>query len=474
MALVIGPLASLKSHNNETPINVYTPIGMEGEGCFALDLAVKGMQLFEERFQSPYPLPKLDLVAVPDFSSGAMENWGLLLFRTAELLIDLVECTLAKKRRVAEVVLHELSHQWFGNLVTMKYWDGLWLNEGFANWMAHFASDKLFPEWQIWQGFVNETLQTALEMDALRSSHPVEVQIGDANDIPQVFDSISYRKGSSVLRMISKTLGESTFFDGVKIYLDRHALGSTITNDLWTALGLASRRDVGKVMGIWTGKVGFPVVTVDEADDSGSDLGRSNIRIRQNRFLATGPADQEENIQLYPLQISVLTTQGVHEVDFFERETSLPIDSTDFIKINASHHGFYRTTYSVVRLQKIGDAARQGLLSVEDGIGILADATALTAAGYQKTSSLLVLYWSMRFSKAYPIWTQIVKGLRQIRSAWRFKSDTVNTAVKRFAAELFGSKAVEIGWDITETDDETLQQLKALIFEAAGSAGDPR
>ena len=473
MALVTGPLASLETHSNNTSINVFTPNGIENEGHFALDLAVKGLQLFERVFRSDYPLPKLDLVAVPDFSSGAMENWGLLIFRTSELLLNPADCTLAKKKRVVEVILHELSHQWFGNLVTMKYWDGIWLNEGFANWMAHFASDRLFPEWHIWQGFVNDTLQTALEMDALRSSHPVEVQIGDANDIAQVFDSISYRKGSSVLRMISKTMGETTFLEGVQIYLDLHREGSTTTSDLWSALGKVSERDVGKVMEIWTSKVGFPVITVDEAEGTTLGLMQSNITIRQKRFLTAGAANQDEDEEIYPLKVSVLTTEGVQEFEFSEKEISLPIDPSTLIKINLGHVGFYRTAYSAARLQRIGDAARQQVIEVEDSIGILADATALTAAGYQRTSSILALYDSMRFSNEYLIWMQVAKGLRQVRYAWRFKGDTVNAAIKRFAANLFGSKAADLGWDMTDADDETRQQLKALIFEAAGNAGYP-
>ena len=231
---------------NRIPVTLFAPIGMEEEGRFALDHAVKGLEIFESAFRSSYPLRKFDLVAIPDFSSGAMENWGLLIFRIAELLMNPSECTLAKKKRIVEVVMHELSHQWFGNMVTMKHWDGLWLNEGFANWMSHFASDKLFPNWHIWREFVGQTLQTALEMDALRTSHPVEVQINSANEIGQVFDSMSYRKGSSVLRMISKMLGESTFLDGAKAYLDRHIYGSTVTTDLWSALGEKSQRDVGR------------------------------------------------------------------------------------------------------------------------------------------------------------------------------------------------------------------------------------
>ena len=453
---------------NGIPVTLFAPIGMEEEGRFALEHAVKGLEIFEGAFRSRYPLRKLDLVAIPDFSSGAMENWGLLIFRMAELLMTPSECTLAKKKRIVEVVMHELSHQWFGNLVTMQYWDGLWLNEGFANWMSHFASDKLFPKWHIWRGFVGETLQTALEMDALRTSHPVEVRINNANEIGQVFDSISYRKGSSVLRMISKALGESSFLDGVKTYLDRHAYGSTTTKDLWKALGEESRSDVGKVMGIWTGKVGFPVVTVIETENSGSG---SEITLRQNRFFATGPADSEEDNQLYPLQVSILSTKGVQEIEFHQREISVQIDPLEFIKINVGQFGFYRTAYSDVRLQKVGTAAERGLFGVEEGIGILADAAALTAAGHQKTSSLLTLYRNMRFSKAFPVWTQIVKGYRQVCSAWRFEDSAVTIALKDFATDLFGEKADEMGWNLTDDDDEVVQQFKALMFDAAGSAG---
>ena len=207
-------------------------------------------------------------------------------------------------------------------------------------------------------------------------------------------------------------------------------------------------------MGIWTGKIGFPVVTVIETTMSGLE---SAITLRQNRFLATGPADSEEDKQLYTLQRSMLTTRGIREVDLHERETYVPIDiSEGFIKINVGHFGFYRTAYSAARLREVGAAAERGLFGVEEGIGILADAAALTAAGHQKTSSLLALYQNMHFSRAFPIWTQVVNGYKQVCSAWRFGDRAVNIALKKYAIDLFGRKASDIGWNITDDDDEAL------------------
>jgi aminopeptidase 2 len=262
VAFIIGELNYIETDKFRLPIRVYAPPNQDIEhGRFSLELAARTLAFYEKQFASEFPLPKMDMVAIPDFSAGAMENWGLITYRVVDLIFDEKTSGASTKERVAEVVQHELAHQWFGNLVTMDFWDGLWLNEGFATWMSWYSCDKFYPEWKVWESFVTDTLQGALSLDSLRSSHPVEVPVKRADEVNQIFDAISYSKGSCVLRMISKYIGEDKFLEGIRKYLKKHAYGNTQTGDLWAALSEASGKDIGKVMDVWT-KQGMKILPV--------------------------------------------------------------------------------------------------------------------------------------------------------------------------------------------------------------------
>jgi aminopeptidase 2 len=270
-----------------------------------------------------------------------MENWGLITYRVVDLLFDAKISGASTKQRVAEVVQHELAHQWFGNLVTMDFWDGLWLNEGFATWMSWYSCDKFYPEWKVWESYVTDTLQGALSLDSLRSSHPIEVPVKRADEVNQIFDAISYSKGSCVLRMISKFIGEDKFMEGIRIYLKKHAYGNTETGDLWAALSQASGKDIEGVMNIWTKKVGYPVVTVTE---NASD---STIHLKQNRFLRTADVKPEEDTTLYPVFLGLRTESGVDEnLVLSKREESFKVPDLGFFKLNSEHTSLYWTSYS--------------------------------------------------------------------------------------------------------------------------------
>ncbi|KAF5543308.1 aminopeptidase 2 [Fusarium mexicanum] len=270
LGLVAGPLAEVKCTSSRIPISVFCPLGSEKEATFAVDLAFKGLQFFEDCFELPYPLPKLDLIGVPEFSTGAMENWRAIIFRTTNLLLDPEDSALDTKQRIVETILHEISHMWFGNLVTMKYWDGLWLKEGFATLMSWYAADTMFPSWHFWDSYVADTLQKALGLDSLTSSHAVELFISDPTDAKQIYDEISYQKGSCILRMVLNSLGDTKFFDGLKLYLRRHQFQCTESDDLWKAWEEVTGESMATSMRIWTKQPGFPVLRVSESrDESG-------------------------------------------------------------------------------------------------------------------------------------------------------------------------------------------------------------
>ncbi len=422
LAFIIGELNCIETKNFRVPVRVFaTPDKDIEHGRFSLDLAAKTLEFYEKTFDSPFPLPKMDMVAVPDFSAGAMENWGLITYRVVDVLYDEKTSGASTKQRIAEIVQHELAHQWFGNLVTMDFWDGLWLNEGFATWMSWYSCNKFYPEWHVWQSYVTNTLQGALSLDSLRSSHPIEVPVKRADEINQIFDAISYSKGSCVLRMISKYLGEQTFMEGIRRYLKKHAYGNTQTGDLWAALSDASGKPVEKVMDIWTKNVGYPVVSVTEDEQSNS------ISVKQNRFLRTGDVKPEEDKTLFPIFLGLRTKNGVDEdLTLSEREHDYKVPDLDFFKLNADHSGIYRTSYTPARLAKLGQAAKDGLLTVEDRAGMIADAGALASSGYQKTSGILSLLKNFDGETEFVVWSELLSRISSIRAAWVFEDEKVS------------------------------------------------
>lgn len=469
VAFIVGHMNYIESNDFRVPIRVYaTPDQDIEHGRFSLDLAARTLAFYEKAFDSEFPLPKMDMVAVPDFSAGAMENWGLITYRIVDVLLDEKTSGASQKEQIAETVQHELAHQWFGNLVTMDFWDGLWLNEGFATWMSWYSCNSFYPEWKVWQTYVINNLQDALSLDSLRSSHPIEVPVKRADEINQIFDSISYSKGSSVLRMISKYLGEDVFLQGVRNYIKKHAYGNTQTGDLWAALSDVSGKPVQRVMDIWTKNVGFPVVSVSE------DAASSSIKLKQNRFLRTGDVRPEEDSTLYPIMLGLRTKQGVDENTMLtEREGEFKVPDLDFFKLNAEHSALYRTSYSPGRLAKLGEAASNGLLTVEDRAGMIADSGALAASGFQSTTGLLSLLKAFGTESEFVVWNEILSRIGTLRAAWLFEDTQTKDAFKAFQRSLVSDKSHEIGWKFSDNDGHIYQQFKALMFGCAGAADDP-
>lgn len=238
------------------PLRIYTTPDLIHQAQFALDVKAKVLPIYETVFDVEYPLPKLDTLVAHDFDAGAMENWGLITGRTSAFLLDPKRTDMAAKQRVVSTQSHEVAHMWFGNIVTMEWWDNLYLNEGFATVMGEvIIVDKIYPEWKVYASFITEHLNAALHLDAKLSSHPIEVDCPDANQINQIFDSLSYSKAGSCLRMLSDFVGEELFLKGVSIYLKRRLYGNSVTNDLWEGISEATGKDIPKIMQNWVSKV---------------------------------------------------------------------------------------------------------------------------------------------------------------------------------------------------------------------------
>ncbi|SCU86799.1 LAMI_0D03642g1_1 [Lachancea mirantina] len=461
VAFIVAELNYVENKDFRIPIRVYATPGDEHLGVFAANLTAKTLDFFERTFGIKYPLPKLDNVAVHEFSAGAMENWGLVTYRVVDLLLDRENSTLDRVERVAEVVQHELAHQWFGNLVTMDWWEGLWLNEGFATWMSWYSCNEFEPEWKVWEQYVADNLQSALTLDSLRSSHPIEVPVKRADEINQIFDAISYSKGSSLLRMISKWLGEDVFIKGVSQYLAKFKYGNAKTEDLWDALSQASGKDVRKVMDIWTKKVGFPVVTVEEKGNE--------ITFQQNRYLTTNDVTASEDETLYPVFLSLKTDRGVDNSLVLDGRTrSIKLENSEFFKVNAEQAGIYVTSYSDARWEKLGSQA--GKLSVEDRTGLVAEARSLSASGYTSTKNFLNLISQWKDEDSFVVWQQIVNSFSQLKLAWLFEPENVREGLNEFARQLYSGKINELGWDFTASEPFATQRLKVELFSAACAA----
>ncbi|KAK9245635.1 peptidase family M1-domain-containing protein [Lipomyces tetrasporus] len=455
-------------NGKKVPVRVYTTKGIVKQGEFALQNAYKIVDYFSDIFEIDYVLPKVDLLAVHEFSHGAMENWGLITYRTTALLFDPETSDSKYKNRVAYVVAHELAHQWFGNLVTMEWWSELWLNEGFATWVGWLAIDYLYPDWDVFAVFVSESLQGALNLDSLRQSHAIEVPVRSALDIDQIFDAISYLKGASSIRMISSHIGVKTFLKGVSNYLRQHAYGNATTKDLWDAVGKESGVDVNAIMNDWITKIGFPVVTVIESP--------AGVTLRQDRFLSSGDTTVDENQTSWWIPLGIYTDGGSANAysgvsSFSSRETILAgLGPDDFYKLNRNQTGVYRVNYPPERLAKLGLAKDK--LSITDKVGLIADASAMALAGLGSTTGLLGLLDGLRGEESYVVWSEIVARLSSLRSAMFEQSEDVKAGLAAFTRSLVSPAVRKLGWEFKADEDYLTAQLRALLIGSAGTAGD--
>ncbi|CAG8028672.1 unnamed protein product [Penicillium nalgiovense] len=485
----VEAMTERKYQGKSIPVRVYTTRGLQDQARFALECAHRTVDYFSEVFEIEYPLPKADLLAVHEFAMGAMENWGLVTYRTTAVLFDEGKSDNRYKNRIAYVVAHELAHQWFGNLVTMDWWNELWLNEGFATWVGWLAVDHFYPgelrsllaDEPVTQYLMckqngtsglslsygipeAEGVQQAFHLDSLRASHPIEVPVRNALEVDQIFDHISYLKGSSVIRMLSVHLGRETFLRGVADYLKSHAYGNATTNDLWSALSKASGQDVHSFMDPWIRRIGFPVVTVTEEP--------GQITVSQSRFLSTGDAKPEEDETKWWIPLGIKSGAKLATVDTraltSKSDTVGGVGEDTFYKINKDLSGFYRTNYPPVHLAKLGQSL--DLLSTEDKIGLLGDAAALAVSGEGTTPALLTLLEGFKEEQNYLVWSQVSASLANIRSVFS-QNEKVAEGLKQFTLKLASPAAERIGWEFKPGEDYLIVQLRKLLIGMACNAG---
>jgi puromycin-sensitive aminopeptidase len=476
VALIVGPLvASPIEVARDVPITTWTTPEKRQLTAFAQDVATAVLPRLEDYFGLPYPFGKLDQIGVPDFEAGAMENAGAVTFREVALLADPATAPLAVQKRVAEVITHELAHQWFGNLVTMVWWDDLWLNEAFATWMAYKIVDDWRPSWRIWMDF-EAGKGAALALDAMVSAHPIRADVDNAEEAGESFDAITYEKGGAVLRMLEGFLGADRFRDGIRLYMRRHREANATADDLWGALGEASAQPIQEMADGWIRKTGYPLVDV-ALGGGGNGSGGATVELRQRRFFADPGAaatagDAANTIWLVPVVLRFRDAKGVKEQPALLRQASARVALNAEGPVawcigNADARGFYRTNYDDGTLSRLLPAVAE--LRPAERIGLISDQWALVRADQAPIERFLDLVVSLRGEEDHVVLDEVVGRLGLIEH--RFLAGEDRAAFGALVTELYGERAGQLGWTpIAGEDDETRLRravlLRALVVTA--------
>ncbi|SUZ51186.1 uncharacterized protein METZ01_LOCUS4040 [marine metagenome] len=476
LVFIVGNLTSIEERAaGGTTVGVWTTPGKEDQASFALDTSVKLLSYFNEYFGIPYPLPKLDHIAIPDFAAGAMENWGAVTYRETALLVDPDNSSAGTRQRVAEVIAHEMAHMWFGDLVTMEWWDDLWLNESFASWMGNKAVDWLFPEWEMWTQFVNMDTNRALSLDGLKNSHPIEQAVKNPAEVSQLFDAISYSKGASVIRMLENFLGEESFRKGLNRYLSSHMYDNARTEDLWSALETESGRPVTAIMDSWVKQMGYPVLQV-ESDRTGGQttLSVTQERFVYDRFLGDGGPDSDSDNEVWRVPVSA--SRGSEEsavtvMDGRQIQIDVPGSGDGWVKLNPLQTGFFRVNYSTEDWQRLVPAIESLELHATDRLGVQNDAYALSRAGLLPVTQFLSLAQAYKNEGDASVWSDLASNLRDIEQL--ISDEAIHPAYQGFAREIFGPAARKIGWEPKSGEGHLDALLRSTVLSQAGSYHDP-
>ena len=377
---VAGELDFIESRVGPTQIRVIATKGKGELGRYALEASAEILKYYNDYFGVPYPLPKLDQIAIPGGFGGAMENWGGITYYESRLLFDPKSSSGETKQNIYEVLAHEMAHMWFGDLVTMAWWDNLWLNEGFASWMGSKCTAHFNPQWEVWlaRGLPRDPTrrsgiakEAAMEGDARSTTHPIQQRVATEAEANSAFDDITYKKGQSFLRMLESFLGEDVFRDGIRRYIAAHEYSNTTTADLWNALSDASNKSVGEIAAGWTEQPGFPVVIVKREADG-------KVRLTQKRFTVNFKNAPPLLWQI-PLTYSVIGETPATLL-MTDRTTALEIIPADrALKLNLNGAGNYRVEYDDRSWELLLKALPK--LGVEDRVNLMSDAWALVESG---------------------------------------------------------------------------------------------
>ncbi|HZS36449.1 MAG TPA: M1 family metallopeptidase, partial [Polyangia bacterium] len=462
VALAVGPLIEARAITvGKTTIRVLSTPGHQKLAGFALDSAAAILPRLEAYFGIPYPYGKLDLVGVPDFAAGAMENAGAIFFRESTLLVDPERSSVEQRRNVAATIAHEMAHQWFGDLVTMQWWDDLWLNEAFASWMETRVLAELRPDWGMWLEF-ERWKSYALGIDALASTHPIHTPVGSPEEANEQFDGITYSKGAAVLRMLELFLGEESFRRGVSRYLAEHRESNAGAGDLWRALAAESKQPVDALARSWFEQPGYPLVDVE----GGCAGGKATLGVSQRRFFALHGQGNAASQQkwLVPLCARGAAGSECRLVDGAQARLQLTAPC-GWTLANARRAGFYRVRYdapSLAALTRVAESA----LEPPERIGLSSDEWALVEEGSQPITGWLELAAALRGERTEEVLAELTAHLATLDED--LVDDASRAGLERFVDELLSPLAGELGWTPKPGEPDRTRLLRAHVLSALG------
>ena len=451
LAWVVGDLQKKTAATKSgVEINIWSTLAHDSNNLdFALDIATRTIDFFDDFFGVPYPLPKSDHVALPDFSAGAMENWGLITYREIALLVDPETTSIATKEYVALVIAHELSHQWFGNLVTMEWWNDLWLNESFAEMMEFVAIDALEPEWNVWLEHASSSVLSALRRDALDGVQAIQTAVNHPDEINSIFDpSIVYAKGGRLLRMLQAHLGNDNMRAGLKLYFEKHQYGNTGAQDLWNSLGEASGIDVGSFMNAWMTQSGYPVVHVK--------LDGTSVTLTQEQFFI-GPHQPSTKLWPIPLHSSCKEAPAIMETATaaFQHTSDKPLT---FNKSGTAH---FVTHYDGALMARILDSI--DTMPTIDRLQLLHEQTLLAQAGIISTADLIPLIKRYANETEESVWGIIALAINEMKRLVE-TNDTAELKLRQLAAEVASAQYQRLGWEPKDGEPENDTKLRPLAI----------
>jgi puromycin-sensitive aminopeptidase len=474
VAFIVGPLDITPPVDVDgIPLRIVYPRGKGHLTGYALEVGEFCLRFFADYFGVPYPGDKVDLVGVPDFAFGAMENLGCITFREALVLVDPDEVTQPELQRVTDVIAHELAHMWFGDLVTMKWWNGIWLNEAFATFMEMLATDAFKPEWDRWADFgLSRTM--AFDTDALNATRPIEFDVVSPADAEGMFDVLTYEKGAAVVRMLEQYLGANPFREGIRHYIKAHAYGNTETTDLWDAIESVTEEPVRRIMDSWIFQGGYPLVTVDLVNDG------EVVRFGQERFhyagdLGEGDASAIHELDTQTWQVPLIFSQSSNDVVTFEK-LLLPgegldvamVESVDWLLANTEATGFYRVAYAP-GLRAALVAKAQTDLSPIERYGLVDDAWSAVLADRMTAVDFLEMAECFTDETDLSVWQRIVGALTSLD---RLVDGEARTAFQHRVQALVRPALERLGVEARPDDGDRDRELRGVLTEALGVLAD--
>ncbi|MCL1634148.1 M1 family metallopeptidase [Luteimonas sp. SX5] len=451
----------------DTEVGVVTQKGKADQAAFALEASRVVLKEYNDYFGTPYPLPKLDNVASPGRSQffAAMENWGAIYTFEYAMLMDPSISTQADKQGIFSIAAHEIAHQWFGDLVTMSWWDDLWLNEGFASWMASRTTEKLHPEWNTKLYSVGSR-ESAMNRDAVATTHPVVQHVETVEQASQAFDAITYSKGEAVIHMLEGYVGADAWREGVRRYMKAHAYGNTVSDDLWKQIEAAADKPILAIAHDFTLQPGVPLIRVESAQCSG---GKTALKLSQDEFTKDRP-DKKPLAWRVPVIAQTLGGAPVRTI-VAGGKADMALPGCGPVVVNAGQSGYYRTLYAPQPFK----AVSEGFANLEpiDQLGLMNDVWALGLAGLQPASDYLDLAKSTPIDADPQIWADIAGSFASLNAYYR--GDNARQATfRKFAIARLAPVFERVGWEVRADEGDPTTILRAQLIETLSDLGDEK